>query len=401
MTNSTEFENTFKYKLIYIFSINDEAHKGRLKIGDTSIETKKTPDQLPANCHDLNVEAKKRINSYTKTADIKYNLLHTELAIYTSNKNGKPHLEYFRDYDVHKILENSGISKKSIGNANEWFEVDLDTAKKAIQAKKENENNLSGTTPTEVYTPIIFRPEQEDAIEQTIDRFKKQNRMLWNAKMRFGKTLTALEVIKRKKFKKSIIITHRPVVDKGWYEDFNKIFYDKDNYKYGSKKSEYSLKRLLKSGKNFVYFASIQDLRGSRTVGGTFDKNDEIFDLDWDFVIIDEAHEGTQTSLGQSVKDDIIKDRTKLLELSGTPFNIMDQYEDPDIYTWDYVMEQEAKNNWDKNHSGDSNPYEELPKMHIFTYDLGQMLNNQHYVDMMDKAFNFREFFRTWTGDIK
>lgn len=395
-----EFVNTFSYKLIYIFSINDEAHKGRLKIGDTTIHTNKTPDQLNANCSDLNSAAKKRINNYTKTADIEYKLLHTELAIYTANKNGKPQLEYFRDYDVHKILENSGISKKSIGGANEWFEVDLDTAIKAIKAKKANENNLSGTSTMEHYAPIIFRPEQEEAIKQTIKRFKKQNRMLWNAKMRFGKTLTALEVIKRKKFKKSIIITHRPVVDKGWYEDFNKIFYDKDNYKYGSKQSGYTLKRLLDSGKSFVYFASIQDLRGSKTVGGTFDKNDEIFNLDWDFVIIDEAHEGTQTELGKNVKDAIIKERTKLLELSGTPFNIVDQYDDSDIYTWDYVMEQDAKDKWDSFHCGDSNPYEELPKMHIFTYELGQILNNK-YIDIDDKAFNFKEFFRTWTGDIE
>ena len=401
MTNLTDFEDTFSYKLIYIFGINDERHKGRLKIGDTTIHTNKTPDELPSNCHNLNVEAKKRIGEYTKTADVNYDLLHTELAIYTYNLNGKPQLEYFRDYDVHKILENSGFSKKAIGNANEWFEVDLETAKKAIKAKKDNQKNLSGTTTEEEYTPIIFRPEQEDAIEQTIRIFKKQNRKLWNAKMRFGKTVTALEVIKRKKFKKSIIITHRPVVDKGWYEDFNKIFYNKDNYKYGSKRSGYSLTELLNSGKNFVYFASIQDLRGSKTVGGTFDKNDEIFNLDWDFVIIDEAHEGTQTMLGQSVKEALIKNKTKLLELSGTPFNIMDQYDDPEIYTWDYVMEQEAKDNWDINHCGDSNPYEELPKMHIFTYDLGQMLNNNHYIDIMDKAFNFKEFFRTWTGDIE
>lgn len=399
MNKSFEFKNTFKYKLIYIFSIPDEAHKGRLKIGDSSINTNKSPDQLPSNCHDLNIEAKKRIDSYTKTADIKYNLLHTELALYTSNKNGKTELKCFRDYDVHKILENSGISKKSIGNANEWFEVDLDTAKKAIKAKKQNENNLSGTNTMDNYTPIVFRPEQETAIEQTINRFKKQNRMLWNAKMRFGKTLTALEVIKRKKFKKSIIITHRPVVDKGWYEDFNKIFYDKNNYKYGSKKSGYTLKELLNSGKKFVYFASIQDLRGSESIGGKFDKNDEIFELDWDFVIIDEAHEGTQTELGKSVKDAIIKDKTKLLELSGTPFNIMDQYEDSEIYSWDYVMEQEAKSNWNEFHCG-SNPYEELPQMHIFTYDLGRMLDNQGYINTSDKAFNFKEFFRTWTGDI-
>ena len=124
-TETMEFKNTFSYKLIYIFEINDEAHKGRLKIGDTSISTNKTPDQLPPNCHDLNVEAKKRIDGYTKTADIKYNLLHTELAIITYNKDGVFVSEAFRDYYVHKILENSGISKKSMGRANEWFEVDL------------------------------------------------------------------------------------------------------------------------------------------------------------------------------------------------------------------------------------------------------------------------------------
>ena len=399
-TEATEFTKTFSYKLIYIFCIDDEAHKGRLKIGDTTIHTNKSPDQLPANCDDLNESARKRIDNFTKTADINYNLLHTELAYTTYEKNGEIIIENFRDYDVHKILENSGYSKKSSGHASEWFEVDLVTAKKAIEARKQNKSNILGTDTIDEHTPIIFRPEQEMAIEQTINRFKSQKRMLWNAKMRFGKTLTALEVIKRKKFQKSIIITHRPVVDKGWYEDFDKIFYNIDNYEYGSKQTGGSVAELLDSGSNFIYFASIQDLRGSRKVGGTFDKNEDIFDLDWDFVIIDEAHEGTQTDLGQNVEDAIIKDNTKVLELSGTPFNIIDKYDTANIYTWDYVMEQKAKAEWDANHGGDSNPYEELPKMHIFTYDLGKMLNN-NYIDIEDKAFNFKEFFRTWTGDIK
>lgn len=42
--------------------------------------------------------------------------------------------------------------------------------------------------------------------------------------MRFGKTLTALQVAKEANFKKSIIITHRPVVSDGWFDDFDKIF---------------------------------------------------------------------------------------------------------------------------------------------------------------------------------
>ena len=39
--------------------------------------------------------------------------------------------------------------------------------------------------------------------------------MLWYAKMRFGKTLTALEVIRRNQYRRVIIVTHRPVVDDG------------------------------------------------------------------------------------------------------------------------------------------------------------------------------------------
>ena len=36
--------------------------------------------------------------------------------------------------------------------------------------------------------------------------------------------------------------------------------------------------------------------------------------------------------------------------------------------------------------------------MNIFTYHLEKSL--PVYVDVLDKAFNFKEFFRIWTGDI-
>ena len=220
--------------------------------------------------------------------------------------------------------------------------------------------------------------------------------------MRFGKTVSALEVIRQCKFNKTIIITHRPVVDKGWEEDFNKIFYNEKNFIYGSKKDS-SLKELIVSKKKFVYFASIQDLRNSKTVGGIYDKNDDVFDTEWDLVIVDEAHEGTTTALGDEVIKRLVKSNsshnTKFLALSGTPFNIIDEYNDEKcVYTWDYIMEQDSKEKWSENHFGDSNPYEELPKMHIYTYNLGELLKTK-YVE--DKAFNFKEFFRTWTGNIK
>src|SRR5699024_2153687 len=143
-------------------------------------------------------------------------------------------LKAFRDYEVHRVLENSNIKKAKIDGSTgrEWYRIDKVTAIDAIQAVKKNYANLSNSK-TSKYVPIIFRPEQKDAIVRTVKQFKKHDRMLWNAKMRFGRTLSALEVIKRCRFKKTIILTHRPVVNAGWYEDFTKIFYDTD-YLYGS-----------------------------------------------------------------------------------------------------------------------------------------------------------------------
>ena len=135
----------------------------------------------------------------------------------------------------------------------------------------------------------------------------------------------------------------------------------------------------------------MQDLRGSELVGGNFDKNNEVFATPWDLVIVDEAHEGTQTELGKAVMAELVKEDTKVLRLSGTPFNLLDDFKENEIYTWDYVMEQRAKLEWDKTHFGDPNPYAALPAMNIYTYDLGRLL--KEFVDE-DVAFNFREFFR-------
>ena len=403
----TVFGTAFEYKLIYVFAINDEAHKGLLKIGDTTIQSDASIDALFPNCKALNQAALSRIKTYTNTAGISIQLLYTELAVrMVKNKDGQQVLQAFRDYDVHRVLENSGIHKKKLKNftSREWFEVDLATVQKAIEAVKKCQPNLSNMGKWEKFTPIVFRPEQEEAIEKTLKQFKTGSRMLWNAKMRFGKTLSALQVVKRSGFAKTIIVTHRPVVDDGWYEDFQKIFYKTNDYTYGSKGHGATMEYLLNSGKKFVYFASIQDLRGSSTVGGKFDKNDAVFSLDWDLVIVDEAHEGTTTALGDDVIKNLVKEGngydTKFLALSGTPFNILKEFDD-NIYTWDYVMEQQRKAEWDKLHFGDSNPYDELPELKIYTYDLGKILTDKSYVELEDKAFNFREFFRVWTGDIK
>lgn len=399
-----EFINTFEYKLIYVFRINDEAHKGVLKIGEATIHTNKKYEDLDNNCTELNQAAKERINSYTNTAGIKYELLHTEVAVKEFIMDGEKIVKAFSDHDVHNVLNKSGIEKKKVNNTTgkEWYKVDLETAKNAISAVKNNRKSLDPNQITEDRNPIIFRPEQDKAIKETIKQFRDGSSMLWNAKMRFGKTLTALQVVKEMEFNKTIIITHRPVVDNGWYEDFNKIFYDRNDYKYCSNEYGEDINELLKNNNKFVCFFSMQDLRGSKRVGGKFDKNEKIFDTNWDLVVVDEAHEGTTTALGDNVIKQIVKQNngydTKFLALSGTPFNILNEY-DKNIYTWDYVMEQKAKKEWDELNFGDSNPYEGLPELKIYTYDLGKIINSKEYVELEDKAFNFREFFRVWKGN--
>lgn len=397
------FQSTFEYKLIYVFRINDEAHKGLLKIGEATCNTDKAPTDLIPNCHELNIAAKFRINQYTTTAGIAYDLLYTELAQKTVKSGHKVKTLAFRDHDVHDVLKRSGIKNHYFDTerkANEWFEVDLETAKKAISAVKENRASLLSSEISEGRNPIIFRPEQVEAIRKTVKKFKTGNQMLWNAKMRFGKTLTALQVAKECRFEHILILTHRPVVSDGWYDDFGKIFYDTD-YVFGSKTKGEDISHLIDTDKKFVYFASMQDLRGSESVGGKFDKNDEIFLTKWDFVVIDEAHEGTLTKLGQAVIDTItdLSDNPKILRLSGTPFNLLDKFKEDEIYTWDYVMEQRAKQEWNTAHFGDPNPYAALPELQIFTYNLDKLIPG--YMDVEDSAFNFREFFRTWTGNVQ
>ena len=391
------FESSLKPRLIYIFAINDEWHRNCLKIGETTLE-EDTGDLLAPNDALLQAAARKRIDQYTKTAGIAYQLLHTELTIYIKGRT----VCSFNDKQVHTVLERSGIRKKTfdtVKGANEWYCCDLETAKNAIKAVKNGQTSLKPGDISTEQTPIVFRPEQAKAIGDTIKQFKRGNQMLWNAKMRFGKTLSALEVVKRQEYKRTLILTHRPVVDEGWFEDFGKIFYDRTDYHYGSRnKGELfqSLERLAAKGDKYVYFASMQDLRGSDLVGGKFDKNFEIFCAIWDFLIVDEAHEGTQTELGKNVVRELVKLQTKVLRLSGTPFNLFDDYKEGEIFTWDYVMEQRAKEEWDLTHMGDPNPYASLPAINIYTYDLGTLMSE--YVED-EKAFNFREFFRTREND--
>lgn len=422
--------NTLQYKLIYIIAIDDKDHKGFLKIGDATLSSSLSPEGLPANCDALNQAARKRIDEYTRTAMIHYELLHTELAVCTiRTADGKDMFKSFRDYDVHAVLDRSGILCKKFhttDRTSEWYQVDLPTAILAIEAVKKGQpallprekGRLFDTGFVQEPAPIILRDEQQEAVEKTLRVFRRDRYMLWNCKMRFGKTVSAYELMKEGHFQKSIVVTHRPVVEEGWRHDHDLIFGGKSDHLFiakDSKKDPYEfdaamdrqnerqLLQCARSGHPFVYFVSMQDLRGSRQAGGKFQKNEAVFAMDWDLIIYDEAHEGTQTDLGKKVRDLLESPKKgkepKVLSLSGTPYNIIDQYGENNVYTWDYVMERMARERFALAHPDEVNPYEDLPEMRILTFDLSEVFHNAYQFESEDMAFNFTEFFRTWTGD--
>lgn len=266
---------------------------------------------------------------------------------------------------------------------------------------------------------IELRKEQLEAIKAAKTRFKENagRKFLWNAKMRFGKTVCALQLAKELGYRRILIVTHRPVVNKEWLEAYEERFSDViSQYNYGTKSDSqsegtdfYTLKRKISETEtsHFLFFASMQYLRRSNLVGGDNDEQlkKDIMTYDWDLVIVDEAHEGTRTELGQKVlehlehKTNLAKDEkdTRMLHLSGTPFNLYDDFGEKEIYTWDYVDEQTAKKEWPRNkkEEGKPNPYVILPHMNILTFNISSDFDK--FIEE-GGTFKFRDFFRTKTG---
>jgi superfamily II DNA or RNA helicase len=387
--------NVGEYIIIYAYALpNVTTHIGHLKIGKASI---KFSDY--ANAEDKNsaveMAARARIKEQLGTADLNYDLVFCNLAIDQSGKS-------FMDHEIHSILQRSGFSKvqhteeKTNG---EWFAVNLETVKNAFEAARCNRKSLN---PNEIITEsneINFRKgSQTKAIEKTIAAIEKgKKHFLWDAKMRFGKTLTSLEIARRMGYGKVLIITHRPEVNNDWFNDFNTLFAG-TSYRFGSRNKGEDIADLQKRcirrpdgtcENPFVYFASIQYLRHQV-------KSPEklaILREDWDMLIIDEADEGVKTALADETISQIKRNFT--LMLSGTPFNLLEDYNDDEIFSWDYTKEQELKRDWDEKYPGEPNPYYKLPRLSIYTYKLDKYLETSEFENLYDKAFNFKEFFRT------
>jgi superfamily II DNA or RNA helicase len=387
--------NTTVYVVIYAYSLpHVTTHHNHLKIGKTNIKLEDyaiAEDKAKA----IQDAANKRIRKDLLTSEVNYILEYTTLGIRSDGTS-------FEDHDVHNVLKRSGIDNivhtedKKYG---EWFDTTLETVKNSIDAVKNG--NLSLTSEEIVRdtdSPQLRKGSQTVALEKTLKAINKgKKHFLWDAKMRFGKTLTALEVARQMNYGKVLIITHRPEVNEDWFNDFNRLFKGTD-YRFGSRgKGEniFTLQRDFKAKEKdnhanpFIYFASVQYLRHEV-------KSKEkiaIINEDWDMLIVDEADEGIKTTLADETISQIHRNFT--LMLSGTPFNLLEDYNDDEIYSWDYTSEQELKERWQELYPNEPNPYYKLPRLSIFVYELNKYIQNAEYMGLYDKAFNFKEFFRT------
>lgn len=403
--------NAFDKKLIYVYEHIDVAsHKGFVKVGETKAS------RITGTGENM------RIKEQNTAADVEYRVLYITEAI---RNNGT----IFSDKDIHDLLVAEDIERKTLANSatnreSEWFKTDWQTVRDLIEKYK----MLAHEDDSGKITDFKLRSEQNEAVNVTEAYYRgcEQNPdqepvFLWNAKPRFGKTLTAYCFASTIQAKKVLIVTNRPAIADSWYTDFNKFdFADEDQndgkFRWIFTSSDAVKTRLNKSdiytreeqlanpnllSKNTVHFISLQDIKGlnkdedGKNANEFKAKNKWLFDWDWDLVIIDESHEGVDTHRAFKVFDKL---NTKFtLHLSGTPFKALasNKFSSKQIYNWSYTDEQFAKNEWPI--EAGPNPYADLPKMNIFTYRLSRALEitaEEAKDEANEYAFDLNEFFR-------
>ena len=378
---------------IYIYSHPDyPEHKGYLKIGETK----------------NNVED--RIDQQNKTANVNYEIVGEYEA---QDIKGN----YFHDKEIHQILEKEYERKKDkkTGRLTEWFKISEQDARRVIENRIYCRFEFAYHKDEQI--EFKLRPNQEAAVEKTYRRWEiskqhpeddKLKEFLWNAKPRFGKTITAYEFAKKIEARKVLIITQRTAISDSWFNDYNKFLKGRQTgYIFGSSKenvkednentkskahSKKEIREALKDNEDqkIIFYISFSDIKG-KDESGNFKKNNAwIFEIDWDLLIIDETHEGSLTDKAKKVYEGL--NYGFLLHLSGTPFKRIEMggYSEKNSYSWSYTDEQYEKENWD--YSRGKNPYEEMPRLNIYAYQLSLALRRVAISD--EKSFDFREFFK-------
>ena len=385
----------YAYELIGVPS-----HDGMLKVGYTVRDPEK------------------RVEEQLKTSHVKYRIVMKRNAM---RKDGST----FDDHAVHRVLRRSGVQNPE----GEWFRCDVKTVEKAIASVVDGQ-----VTMTERVYDFRMRPEQQRAVDKTSQYFKRfygdpDNHgliphFLWNAKMRFGKTFTTYQLALAMGWKKILILTFKPAVKTAWKEDLL-THKDFDGWQF-CEKDESREFSYVNERKPFACFASFQDVLGKNAVGGIKATNEWIQEVDWDCIVLDEYHFGawgknaknyydkndpahsraaeTENLLSEDAgskkeieareiyDEGLMPLKTKAyLYLSGTPFRAISSGEfiEEQIYNWTYSDEQLAKEAWS---SDAPNPYAQLPKMVMLTYQLPDSIREIAEQGEFDE-FDLNEFF--------
>lgn len=374
--------------MIYAYTTPEIArHNGWVKIGYTE------------------QEVSKRLDQQTHTADVLYNLEWKGNAIFDDGSG-----ELFKDKDFHSYLRKLGYDNNG---QNEWFKIHIPDSKMRFQEFRENRGILK---KLDEVIPYKLRTEQEEAVDRAYKYSLTHDKaeFLWNAKPRFGKTLAAYDFCKRMNAKNVLIVTNRPAIANSWYDDYEKFLGVESGYYFVSEteslkgrkgvlsRSQY-IDAVMDGDYNCIEFVSLQDLKGAIAFGGEHDKLKEVADMNWDILIVDEAHEGVDT-----YKTDVAFNQIKrkfTLHLSGTPFKALanDKFPDAAIFNWTYADEQKRKRDFCPE-DGETNPYADLPKLNMFTYQMSEIVRDElsQGIEVQGEteeyAFDLNTFFETRNG---
>lgn len=386
---------------IYAYEhIDYPAHKGWLKVGYTTRT------------------AEIRVREQNQTSHVKFKIVLERPAM---RKDGST----FDDRLVRDILRKDHIPNPE----GEWCVCGVREVEKAIAAAVAGKDNMMERTED-----FEMRPEQKRAVEKTsayFNAFRKDpsNRgliphFLWNAKMRFGKTFTAYQLALRMGWKKLLILTFKPAVKTAWEEDLL-THKDFEGWQFCQKHDDREFNR-VDERRPFICFASFQDVLGRNSVGGIKATNEWIQTVGWDCIVLDEYHYGAwgrnaknfydrkdpalrrAEEVGEILTEDASSARElearemydeglmplrtgAYLYLSGTPFRAIStgEFIEEQIFNWTYSDEQAAKEAW----QGEHNPYAQLPKMVMLTYQLPDSISEIASRGEFDE-FDLNEFFR-------
>jgi hypothetical protein len=394
---------------IYAYSIADEAHRGLLKIGQTTRDVKQ------------------RVAEQLKTAAIRNYRI--ELDEDATRNDGTT----FTDHEVRAALGRTGFENTT----GEWVRCTVEDIRNVVIKLRTGRPLERGR-----YQNFSMRAEQHAAVEKTHAYFHsiwKEDihavpRFLWNAKMRFGKTFATYQLAKKLGARRVLVVTFKPAVEDAWQTDLESHV-DFDGWQYLSRNSG-SDPTKVSARKPLVYFGSFQDLLGRDDAGNIKAKNEWLHKVKWDLVVFDEYHFGawreTAQELFEGEEEAVARKETKLeygfgldgmnedlvdlseketeflpittkayLYLSGTPFRALatGEFIEEQIFNWTYTDEQRAKEQFYAGHPSQWNPYGALPQMRLLTYQMPAELLAIASAGEFDE-FDLNEFFAaTGTGD--